>query len=83
MDSRYPEQVARALAALGLLALALILAGLAGHPRLLPVAVLVVVAAPLVVLAGVGVAMLRHAPRVGVTALITVAIALMGALLGR
>ncbi len=83
MDSRFAEGLARGLGALAVAALALVLLGLAGHPRLLAAGVLLLVAAPLAALAGAGLVLLRSAPRIGATALVTVAIAILGALLGR
>ncbi len=82
MDSRFPERLARTLAVLAGVALALVLLGLAVDSRLLRVGVAVLVVTPLVALAGTGATMLRSAPRVGLTALLTVAIAILGALFG-
>lgn len=82
MDSRFPERLAGALAGLAGVALVLVLLGLAVDSRLLTVGVVVLVMTPLVALAGAGVTLLRSAPRVGLTALVTVAIAILGALLG-
>ncbi len=82
MDSRFTERLARGLGLLGAAALGLVLLGLAGHPRLMGAGVLLLVATPLIALAGTGLVLLRSAPRIGVTALVTVAIAILGALLG-
>ncbi len=71
------------LAALAGAALLLILVGLALNARLVAAGVMVLVCAPLIALALAGIGLLRSYRRIGVTALVTVAIAVLGALLGR
>lgn len=83
MDSRLSERLALALTVLAGAALLLILAGLAWIPPLLTAGVLLLVCAPLIALGLAGFGLLRSARRIGVTALVTVAIAVLGALLGR
>jgi hypothetical protein len=84
VDSQLSKRLALVLSALAGTALLPILAGLMlNDTRLLKVGVLLLVCAPLIALAVAGVGLLRLSRRIGVTALVTVAIAVLGALFGR